>query len=70
MKTTVLLLLATMTASISTVNAESAEEASNSDDYYKQYCTDQAEQAGIENEEEFKQYVTDCLESYIGPPSE
>ena len=67
MKTTVLLLLASLTTSIGMV---SAEEASNSDDYYKQYCTDQAEQAGIENEEEFKQYVKDCLESYIGPSSE
>ena len=67
MKTTVLLLLASLAASIGTV---SAEEASNSDDYYKQYCTDQAEQAGIENEEEFKQYVKDCLESYIGPTGE
>jgi hypothetical protein len=67
MKTTVLLLLATMTASISTV---SAQEESYDDDYYKQYCTDQAEQAGIENEEDFKQYVKDCLESYIGPSGE
>ena len=67
MKTTVLLLLATMTASISTARAQ---EESNGDDYYRQYCTDQAEQAGIENEEEFKQYVKDCLESYIGPSSE
>jgi len=72
MKITALVLLGTLATVINSASAEevSADEASNSNEYYKKYCTELAEQSGIENDEEFKQYVKDCLESYIGPGSE
>ena len=72
MKIAVLLLLAALTISNDLALAEEvpAELDSGSDAYYKKYCTELAEQAGIENEEEFRQYVKDCLESYLGPASE
>ena len=46
------------------------EPSSSSDDYYKKYCSEMAEQSGIEDTEELQQFVKDCLESYIGPTGE
>jgi hypothetical protein len=64
MKNTVLFILLSLFALPGMV---SAEEEIDSAEYYKKYCTDMAEQAGIENEEDFSQFVKDCLESYLGP---
>ena len=64
MKNTILVTLLSLAAAINTVNAE---ETSESIDDYKTYCTEQAQLAGIEDENALKQYVKECLESYIGP---
>ena len=67
MKHTILVILLSLTAAISTVNAE---ETSASVEDYTAFCTEQAQLAGIEDEDDLKQYVKDCLESYVGPAAE
>jgi len=67
MKNTILVILLSLTAAISTVKAE---ETSTGIDDYKAFCTEQAQLAGIEDENELKQYVKECLESYVGPTGE
>lgn len=77
MKSIFLLLLGFLAVSINTAIAEElpseealVEQSSSNDEYYKKYCSEMAEQSGIENDEELRQFVKDCLESYIGPASE
>ena len=67
MKTAALLLLVSFATAISTVNAD---ELSSSNDDYKAYCTEQAELAGIEDANELKQYIIECIESYTGDAGE
>ena len=67
MKNTILVILLSLTAAISTVNAE---ETSAGIEDYTVFCTEQAQLAGIEDENDLKQYVKDCLESYVGPAAE
>lgn len=67
MKTATLLILLSLTASASTVHAN--ESATSLEDY-NAYCTEQAQLAGIEDVDELKQYVQDCVESYAGPAGE
>ena len=67
MKTSTLLILASLIASMSAVNAN---ELSASMDGYKTYCTEQAQLAGIEDENELKQYVQECIVSYTGTTGE
>ncbi len=67
MKTSALLLLVSFATAISTVNAD---ELSTSIDDYKAYCTEQAELAGIEDANELKQYIKECVESYTGGAGE
>ena len=59
---------------INTANAEDStanvEEYSANVEEYSKFCEEQAQMAGIEDESDFKQYVKDCLESYIGPVDE
>ena len=67
MKHTILVILLSLTAAISTVNAE---ESSAGIEDYTEFCTEQAQMAGIEDEDNLKQYVKDCLESYLCPAAE
>ena len=61
--------LLAMLALMMTMNIAHAEESTAQVDY-KEFCNEQAQIAGIEDAEELKQYVKDCLESYIGPADE
>lgn len=67
MKNTIFVILLSLTAALSTVNAE---ETSADVEEYTAFCTEQAQLAGIEDENDLKQYVKDCLESYVGPAAE
>lgn len=67
MKTAALLLLVSFATAISTV---SADELPSRNDDYKAYCTEQAELAGIEDVNELKQYIKECIESYTGGAGE
>ena len=66
MKNKLLVIMLSLMA-ISTANAE---DSSASVEEYTKYCEEQAQMAGIEDENEYKQYVRDCLESYVGPVDE
>ena len=74
MKNATLLILTALIASMNTVNANentvNANELSANMDDYKTFCTEQAQLAGIEDENELKQYVEECVESYTGPVGE
>ena len=67
MKNTVLVIMLSLTAAISTA---SAEDSSASIEEYREFCREQAQMAGIEDQDDLKQYIKDCLESYVGPVDE
>ena len=46
-----------------TINTVYATEVTSSDDEAIAYCNEQGELSGIENTEEKKQYIKDCIES-------
>ena len=58
------LLFAVISLSISSFT--NAEEVSDNDDYVL-YCEEQAQLAGMEDTNEKKDYIDECLESYIAP---
>lgn len=64
MRTASLLILLSLTASISTVYAEEGADDVNA------YCTEQAQLAGIEDADEMRQYIQDCIDSYTVPAGE
>jgi hypothetical protein len=63
MKTVTLLLLV---STLFSLNSVLAEEESGIIDDYNAYCTEQAQLSGIEDPDELKQFVQDCLDSYTG----
>ena len=65
MRTALLLILLSLTASMSTVYAEEG-----SPDDVNAYCTEQAQLAGIEDADELRQYIQDCIDSYTAPAGE
>lgn len=55
---------------LATIGAVNAEESAKGGEDYVTYCTEQAQLAGIEGENELKSYIKDCVDSYVGPTGE
>jgi len=68
MKRTVLLTLLFVYSIFNTVNA-TGEETSVTEDFAA-FCTEQAELAGVENPDEIKQFIKDCMMSYGVQPAD
>lgn len=67
MRITILLILLSLTASMSTASAEEAYEGGVD---VTAYCSEQAELAGIEDATELSQYVQECVDIYAMPEAE
>jgi len=67
MKFAALLAISTLATASSTLYA--AEENSVNSDYLA-YCNEQADLSGIENAEEKRRYVDDCIDSFTTPSAD
>ena len=45
-------------------SANAAEDPAQNEVEFRSFCTEQAEMAGMEDADDKKQYITDCLTNY------